>query len=56
VNKVVEDALSAVADSVIVNYLRTKQQQEILGATPQICDALHILYKSFEGVVGYAHD
>jgi hypothetical protein len=56
VNKVVEDALSAVADVVIVNYLRTKQHEEVAGATPQISEALQVLYKSFEGVVGYAHE
>lgn len=56
IGKVIEDTLSAVADSVIVNYLRVKHHEDIAGATPQVQDALQVLYKSFEGVVGYAHE
>lgn len=56
IGKVIEETLSSVADTVIVNYLRVKHHEEITGASPQVQDALQVLYKSFEGVVGYAHD
>lgn len=45
-----------VADTVIVNFLRKIHHEEISGATSKTIDALQVLYQSFEGVVGYAHD
>lgn len=50
IDKVVEDAISLVADSVILASLNTHFGEDLPGANQNILDALSFLYKSFNNL------